>query len=72
MHLKIEEKSMNVQFDETKTSKFVAVNATSPNAHTAEEMHVILTERICRAEAGQEEIIPNQVVFDSIHTKYGF
>lgn len=44
----------------------------SPNAHTPEEMHVILTERIQRAEVGEEEIVPNQVVFDSIRTKYGF
>lgn len=46
--------------------------ATPPNAHTSEEMHVILAERIRRAEAGEEELVPNQVVFDSIHTKYGF
>ena len=44
----------------------------SPNARTPEEMHAILTERIRKAEAGQEEIIPNQVVFGSIRTKYGF
>ena len=43
-----------------------------PNALVTEEMHAILSERICRAEAGLEEIIPNQVVFDTIRTKYGF
>jgi hypothetical protein len=35
-------------------------------------MHAILTEHIRRAEAGEEEIVSNQVVFDSIRTKYGF
>lgn len=53
-------------------SKFVAANTTSPNARTAEEMHAILAERIRRAEAGEEDIVPNQVVFDSIRSKYGF
>jgi hypothetical protein len=54
------------------TSKFVALNTTSSNAHTPEEMHAILTERIRRTEAGEEELVPNQVVFDSIRAKYGF
>ncbi len=49
-----------------------SLRPTSPNAHTPEEMHAILTERIHRAEAGEEEFVPNQVVFDSIRTKYGF
>ena len=53
---------------ETKTPHLQPV---SPNAHTPEEMHAILTERIRRAEAGEEELVPNQVVFDSIRTKYG-
>ena len=44
----------------------------SPNAHTPKEMHTILTERICRAEAGEEEVISHQVVFDTIGRKYGF
>ena len=44
----------------------------SPNAHTPEEMHAILTERIRRAEAGEEEVVSHQVVFDSIRNKYGF
>ena len=44
----------------------------SPNARTAEEMRAVLTERICRAEAGEEQLIPNEVVFDSIRSKYGF
>jgi hypothetical protein len=43
----------------------------SPNTHTPEEMHAILTERIRSAEAGEEELVPNQEVFDSIRTKYG-
>ncbi len=47
------------------------LHSVSPNAYTPEEMHAILTERICRAEAGEEEFVPNQVVFDSIRTKYG-
>ena len=44
----------------------------SPIARTAEDMRTILTERICRAEAGEEQLIPNEVVFDSIRSKYGF
>lgn len=48
------------------------LQSASPNAHTPEEMHAILTERIRRAEAGEEKLVPNQVVFDSIRTKYGF
>lgn len=48
------------------------LKSVSPNAHTLEEMHAILTERIRRAETGEEDFVPNQVVFDSIRTKYGF
>ena len=44
----------------------------SPNAHSTDEMHAILAERIRRVEAGEEEVVPNQVVFDSIRSKYGF
>lgn len=41
----------------------------SPNAHSADKMHSILEERIRRAESGEEELIPGEVVFDSIRTK---
>ena len=44
----------------------------SPNAHTAEEMHSLLIERVGRAEAGEEKTVSNQAVFDSIRDKYGF
>lgn len=44
----------------------------SPNAHTAEEMHAMLQERVRRAEAGEEKTVSNQVVFDTIRNKYGF
>lgn len=44
----------------------------SPNAHSVEEMHTILADRIRRAESGQEGFTSNQIVFDSIRTKYGF
>ncbi len=47
-------------------------HAPSPNAHTAEEMHALLVERVRRAEAGEEKTVSNQTVFDSIRTKYGF
>jgi hypothetical protein len=47
-------------------------HAPSPNAHTAEEMHTLLMERVRRAEAGEEKTVSNQTVFDSIRTKYGF
>ena len=56
----------NARNPHSSTEKF------SPIAHSTDEMHAILSERICRAEAGLEEIIPNQVVFDTIRTKYGF
>ncbi len=44
----------------------------SPNAHSPEEMHAILSERIRRAELGQESPVPNKAVFDAIKDKYGF
>ena len=44
----------------------------SPNAHTAEEMRVIMEERIHRLETGEEKLKPNEVVFDKIFKKYGF
>ena len=44
----------------------------SPNAHSAEEMRSILSDRIHRAEAGEEEFIPNNVVCDTMSKKYGF
>lgn len=44
----------------------------SPNAHSAEEMNVILANRISRAEAGEEKLVSNDVVLNSISTKYGF
>jgi hypothetical protein len=47
-------------------------HAPSPNAHTEEEMHTLLMERVRRAEAGEEKTVSNQTVFDSIRTKYGF
>ena len=43
----------------------------SPNAHTAEEMHSILSDRIRRAEAGEEEMISNKFVCDTMRKKYG-
>ncbi len=51
---------------------YVNDKPTSPCYHSAEEMHAILIERSRRAEAGEERIIPNETVFDSIRTKYGF
>lgn len=44
----------------------------SPNSHTAQEMHSILSDRIRRAESGQEEIFSNNIVCDTIQKKYGF
>ncbi len=44
----------------------------SPNVHTAEEMQVILLDRIRRAEAGEESVVSHQEVSDSIRSKYGF
>ena len=44
----------------------------SPNAHTPNEMDCILKERVQRAEAGEEKIIPHQNVVDFISEKYGF
>ncbi len=44
----------------------------SPNAHSAEEMHTLLAERVRRAEAGEEKNVSNQAVFDTICNKYGF
>ena len=47
-------------------------HAPSPNAHTAEEIHALLVERVRRAEAGEEKTLSHQTVFDSIRSKYGF
>lgn len=44
----------------------------SPNAHSAEEMRSILSDRIRRAEAGEEEFLPNNIVCDTMSKKYGF
>ena len=48
------------------------LNNPSPNAHSAEEMRMLLVERVRRAEAGKEKTVSNQVVFDTIRDKYGF
>lgn len=48
------------------------LHGTSPNAYTAEEMNAILANRICRAEAGDEKLVSNDVVLNSISAKYGF
>ena len=56
----------------TMIEELVKEHRKSPNAHTIKDMHAILMERIYKAESGQEEIIPNQVTFESIRTKYGF
>ena len=50
----------------------VCNQAPSPCSYTEEELYEILEERIRRVEAGQEEVIPNNVVFDSTRSKYGF
>ena len=44
--------------------------AISPNAHSAAEMRVILQERIRRAEAGEEKLVPNAEVFSKIKDRY--
>lgn len=44
----------------------------SPNAHSTAEMRDILKERIRRAEAGEEKVIPNTEVFAQIDSRYGF
>ena len=53
-------------------SELAATPITSPNAHTAEEMQVILLDRIRKAEAGEESVVSHQEVSDSIRSKYGF
>ena len=52
-------------------SELAATPITSPNAHTAEEM-LILLDRIRKAEAGEEPLVSHQEVSDSIRSKYGF
>ena len=53
-------------------SELAATPITSPNAHTAEEVQVILLDRIRKAEAGEEPLVSHQEVSDSIRSKYGF
>ena len=76
--------NINPMFDDTATIKNwvqhqidmiineMATSKSSPNAHTAKEMDIILKERIRRAETGEERIIPHQNVIDFISEKYGF
>ena len=56
----------------TPEPKRIIPDAESPNAHSPEQMHVILTTHIQHAEAGEEKLIPNEEVFEQIRLRYGF
>ena len=62
---------LQIQVDEL-IDEMTPPKSLSPNAHSADKMHSILVERLCRAESGEEEFIPGEVVSDAIQSKYGF
>lgn len=47
-------------------------HATSPIAHTEEEMKAIVEERLRQLDAGEATLIPGEQVFAQIRARYGF
>ncbi len=55
-----------------KVNEMTTTSKLSPNAYTANEMDIILKERIWRAEAGNDKTVSNPNVIGFINEKYGF